>query len=59
MNEIKRQCGFENIIIIMGDLNVKAGSEFYEGIVEKHGLGGFRMRVERDGFSGAWQIAKL
>ena len=47
LEEAKRQCGSQDIIIIMGDLNAKVGSELCEDIVGKHGLGTQNVRGER------------
>ena len=51
LEEAKRQCGSQDNIIIMEDLNAKVGSALYKDIVGKHGLGFQNMREEMD--SGA------
>ena len=42
LEDAYRKCGYQNIVIVMGDMNVKVGSEqdSLNYIVGGHGLGG-------------------
>ena len=47
LDEAKRQCKSQDIIIVMGDLNAKVGSEEIEQVSGKYGLGVINERGER------------